>query len=124
MKLKLFIFSFIIMTLWGCTSSKQIIKLQKQVQELEKELSKQKHENLELGSFMTSLREQAIKPYQSYIKICQTNDTASAEILVSKYNELLQNYNHLQLYYNTLKEKSEMDKLNLEKKIMELKDKN
>lgn len=121
MKLKLFIFLFILTALWNCTSSKHIKELQNQVQILEKELFKQKNENVELSSFMASLREQATKPYQSYIKICQTNDTATAEVLVSKYNQLLQNYNRLQFYYNTLKEKSEIDKLNLEKNLMQLK---
>jgi hypothetical protein len=124
MKLKLFIFSFIIMTLWSCTSSRYTKELQNQVQELEKELSKQKHENLELSSFTTSLQEQYKRPYQDYVKICQTNDTLTTDILTSKYNQLLQNYSQLQFYFNTLKDKSEIDKLNLEKKIMELKDKN
>ena len=124
MKLKSFIFLVILMTLWSCSSSKRIIELQNQVQNLEKLLSKQKNENVELSSFMTSLREQAIKPHQSYIKICQTKDTATAEILVSKYNELLQNYNRLEFYYNSLREKSEINKINLENNLLQLKDKN
>ena len=117
MKLKSFTFIVILTALWGCTSSRHIIELQNQVQDLEKELSKQKHENLELNSFMASLREQLKRPYEDYVKVCQTNDTATAERLVTKYNELLQNYNRLQFYYNTLKEKSEVDKRDLEKKL-------
>ena len=123
MKLKLFIFSFIIMTLWGCTSSKQIIELQNKIGNLEKEIVKLQYDNKELGSFRTSLDEQLKKYPSAYVKVCQTDEIV-LDSIVLKYNRLLQNYNQLQSSYKSLKENSEIDKMNLDKAISTLKSQN
>jgi hypothetical protein len=125
MKIKLIIITFIFATLSSCTSSKQVVELQNKVRQLEKELSKQKHENLELSSFRTSLDEQLKKYPSAYVKVCQTDEIV-LDSVVLKYNRLFQNYNQLQSLCKTLKENAKIDKIdkmNLEKAIFELKDK-
>jgi cell division protein FtsB len=123
MKIKLFIFSFILTTLWGCTSSRKVVEFQNKVENLEKEIVKLQYENKELGSFRASLDEQLKKYPSVYVKICQTDEVV-LDSVVLKYNRLLQNYNQLQSSYKSLKENSEMDKMNLEKVILNLQHKN
>ncbi len=120
MKIKLIIFLFILTTLWSCSSSKQVVELQNKVRELEKELSKQKDENIELSSFRISLDEQLKKYPSAYVRVCQT-DEIILDSVVLKYNRLFQNYNQLQSSYKSLKENSEIDKMNLEKTISTMK---
>jgi predicted membrane protein len=80
MKLMTITFLLSLLFFCSCSNTKRITELQNQVQALEKELYVRKHENMELSSFMVSMRKQFAKPFQHYIKICQTDDTNTIEI--------------------------------------------
>jgi hypothetical protein len=105
----------------SCSNTKRIIELQNQIKGLEKELSVRKHENMELSSFMVSVRKQFTKPFQHYIKICQTDDTNTIEIQKMKYTSLLHSYSLLQFFHKDLEQRFEIEKANTEKLILELK---
>jgi hypothetical protein len=124
MKFTIFTFSLTMIFLCGCSNTKKMVALQNQVKVLEKELIEQQHENMELSSFMTSLRKQFTKPFQHYIKICQTDDTNTIEIQKMKYTTLLHSYNLLQFFHKDLEQRFEIEKASTEKVILELKNEN
>ena len=119
MKANLVVILLIIITLWNCTPSKQVIKLQSQIRALEKELAKQQDENKELSSFRVSLEKQFKDP-QVYVKVCQVNETP-LDSLRLKNKETLQENQQLKTDYLSSKNNCEDDKMNLEKVISELK---
>jgi hypothetical protein len=120
MKLRIFTFSLAIIFLSSCSNTKKVTAFQNQVKALEQELSVRKHENMELSSFMTSLRKQFTKPFQHYIRICQTDDTNTIEIQKMKYISLLHNYSLLQFFHKDLEQGFEIEKAKTEKLILEL----
>jgi hypothetical protein len=121
MKANSVVILLIIITLWNCTPSKQVIKLQSQIRTLEKELAKQQDENKELSSFRVSLEKQFKDP-QIYVKVCQFNETP-LDSLRLKNKEILQENQQLKSDYVSSKNNCEADKMNLEKVISELKNK-
>lgn len=114
----MFILSIII-TLWNCTPSKQVTKLQNQVRVLEIALAKQQDENKELNSFRISLEAQFKSP-QTYVKICQIGESP-LDSLKLKNKEILQENQQLKSDYISSKNNCEVYKMSLEKIISELK---
>ncbi|MDZ7896470.1 MAG: hypothetical protein U5N85_00360 [Arcicella sp.] len=120
MKLRTITSLLLLLLFSSCSNTKRIKELQNQVHILEQELSVRKHENMELSSFMVSLRKQFTKPFQHYIKICQTDDTDTIEIQKTKYTSLLHSYNLLQFFHKDLEQRFEIEKANTDKLILEL----
>jgi hypothetical protein len=93
MKIKLFVISFILVTLWNCTSSRQVVKLQNHVEDLENTLLHERQRNLVLSNFRffidavpckKGMRE--VKPYSgTYDSLC------------TMYNNLLDKRNNLKV---------------------------
>lgn len=119
MKTKLVFILLIIITLWNCTPSKQVIEFQNQIRVLEIALAKQQDENKELSSFRISLEEQFKNP-KIYVKTCQVEEPP-LDSLKLKNKEILQENQKLKSDYISSKNDCEIDKMNLEKVISELK---
>jgi hypothetical protein len=93
MKIKLFIVSFILATLWGCTSSRQVVKLRNHVEDLENTLSDEIQKNRVLSSLRFFITPDCIKqpvPVMKSVKTIVIDDS-----LCIKYNSLLDKYNQL-----------------------------